>query len=162
MSVIEIGAAIRPVEARDPGGVPRPPRCRRAWGRPWWLASAAAGAAFTVALVVVASTTEGRSGVGALNHGADRWWIVTWILHLPYVVILLFLVGGVVERVGYYWRGRAPAVAGRLPTVRSDGVRAIADVQRACRGETRHRGRGVDDVARRSLQRAGSRRLDRR
>ena len=117
MSVIEIGAAVGPVDADDPCDAPRPSRDHRGRGRPWWLASAAAGAAFSVALVVVATTTGGRGGVGALNHGADRWWIVTGLLHAPYIVILLFLFGGMIERVGYYWRGRAQAVGGRLPPV---------------------------------------------
>jgi cellulose synthase/poly-beta-1,6-N-acetylglucosamine synthase-like glycosyltransferase len=32
-------------------------------------------------------------------------------------VALFFLVGGLVERLGFYWRGRAPEPAGRLPAV---------------------------------------------
>ena len=96
---------------------PRSSRDHHPRGRPWWLASAAAGAAFTLALVVAATTTAGRSGVGTLNDGDSLWWIVTGLLHVPYIVILLFLFGGMVERVGYYWRGRTPALAGQLPPV---------------------------------------------
>ena len=43
------------------------------------------------------------------------WWAVTIALHLPFLVIVLFLVGGLVERFGFFWRGRAPEPPGRLP-----------------------------------------------
>ncbi len=57
------------------------------------------------------------AGTGWYDRDAVGWWLVTTALHAPYVVILLFLLGGVIERVGYLRLGRAPAPAGRLPTV---------------------------------------------
>jgi cellulose synthase/poly-beta-1,6-N-acetylglucosamine synthase-like glycosyltransferase len=49
--------------------------------------------------------------------GSINWWLLTAALHLPYFLILFFLVGGVIERLGYYWRGRAPQPAGQMPMV---------------------------------------------
>jgi cellulose synthase/poly-beta-1,6-N-acetylglucosamine synthase-like glycosyltransferase len=39
------------------------------------------------------------------------------VLRLPFVMILLFLIGGLVERIGFYWRGRTPEPADQLPAV---------------------------------------------
>ena len=38
-------------------------------------------------------------------------------LHLPYAFLLLFLGLGLVERLGYFWRGRRPVAGGVLPAV---------------------------------------------
>lgn len=43
--------------------------------------------------------------------------MVTTVGHAPYVVVALFLLGGVIDRVGYLWLGRDPELAGRLPRV---------------------------------------------
>jgi cellulose synthase/poly-beta-1,6-N-acetylglucosamine synthase-like glycosyltransferase len=48
--------------------------------------------------------------------GPDRW-LLAAVLHLPLAVILFFLAGGLVERVGYFWRGRTPARPGPVPAV---------------------------------------------
>jgi cellulose synthase/poly-beta-1,6-N-acetylglucosamine synthase-like glycosyltransferase len=115
MSVIEIDRVVGPVVAdlRDNAeqetveGSDSPVR-------PWWLASVVAAMAFTALFVV---TTSRGAGVGWFEAGTAGWWLLTAALHVPYVVILLFLVGGFVERVGYYWRGRPPERSGQLPAV---------------------------------------------
>lgn len=76
----------------------------------WWMPGLVimVGAAGLVPYSVVA-------GSGGPVVGSPGWWAVTALLHLPMAVILFFQAGGLVERVGYFWRGRAPAVPGRLP-----------------------------------------------
>ena len=86
----------------------------RSRDRPWWLASVVVGLSATALLVFCALR---GAGTGWYDRDAGGWWLVTTALHAPYVVILLFLLGGVIERVGYLRLGRAPAPAGRLPTV---------------------------------------------
>jgi cellulose synthase/poly-beta-1,6-N-acetylglucosamine synthase-like glycosyltransferase len=49
--------------------------------------------------------------------GSPRWLILTAIFHLPFLVILLFQVFGIVERLGYFWKGRAPEKPGTMPAV---------------------------------------------
>ena len=96
------------VEEQEP-----PPR-RGELVRHWWLASVLTALVLTAGFVLVAFRD---SGDGWFDGGSPGWWLVTTVLHAPYVVILLFLVGGVIERVGYLRSGRNPAPAGRLPTV---------------------------------------------
>ena len=45
------------------------------------------------------------------------WWVLTAVLHLPFFGILFFLVIGIGERLGFYWKGRAPEQPGRMPAV---------------------------------------------
>jgi len=52
---------------------------------------------------------------GHIESGTAAWWVLTAAVHLPFAVICFFLLGGMVERVGYFWRGRAPEPPGRLP-----------------------------------------------
>ncbi|WP_137845036.1 glycosyltransferase [Microbacterium sp. 2FI] len=76
----------------------------------WWLPGAVAGSVF--ALISIAAAA------GALDvpaSGTPAWWAVTAFTHLPFVVIVVFLSAGTVERVGYFWRGRRAAAPGRLP-----------------------------------------------
>lgn len=77
--------------------------------RRWWLPGTVVGAG-AAALLVVAATAGAPGPVG----GA-AWWFLTLTLHLPLVVILFFLAGGLVERVGYFRRGRTPSRPGPLP-----------------------------------------------
>jgi cellulose synthase/poly-beta-1,6-N-acetylglucosamine synthase-like glycosyltransferase len=77
----------------------------------WWMPSLAV---FVVTAGVFAHVAASDPAVHSEARGAD-WWAVTIALHAPFVLIVLFVVGGLVERFGYYWRGRAPAPAGQLP-----------------------------------------------
>jgi cellulose synthase/poly-beta-1,6-N-acetylglucosamine synthase-like glycosyltransferase len=116
MSVIEIDEVVEAVATDAPCATDEEPSNRpAALVRPWWLVSAAVGVALTA--LVALSAIRG-AGASRLDPGTLGWWVVTTVLHLPYAVILCFLLGGVVERVGYYWRGRALEPTGRLPHLR--------------------------------------------
>jgi hypothetical protein len=80
----------------------------------WWMPSAALGALST-GLFIYGAMSE--AGAGWFETRSAGWWVLTTALHLPFLVILVFLVGGLVERLGFYWRGRAPEPSGRLPAV---------------------------------------------
>ena len=54
-----------------------------------------AGTAFAAAFVLSASPDV---GVGWFQRNTVGWWVMTTALHVPYALILLFLFGGVVER----------------------------------------------------------------
>jgi cellulose synthase/poly-beta-1,6-N-acetylglucosamine synthase-like glycosyltransferase len=43
------------------------------------------------------------------------WWITTLALHAPYLFIIAFLVGGLIERFGWFAKGRQAELPGRLP-----------------------------------------------
>jgi cellulose synthase/poly-beta-1,6-N-acetylglucosamine synthase-like glycosyltransferase len=47
--------------------------------------------------------------------GTPQWWLITILFHLPLVGIILFQIVGMVERIGFYWKGRAPEVPGKMP-----------------------------------------------
>ena len=105
-SVIEVDRVVSPA-ARSRGR-----------DRPWWLASVVVGLSATALLVFCALR---GAGTGWYDRDAGGWWLVTTALHAPYVVILLFLLGGVIERLGYY----SPRVAARS---RPGGCRGVATV----------------------------------
>jgi cellulose synthase/poly-beta-1,6-N-acetylglucosamine synthase-like glycosyltransferase len=78
----------------------------------WWMPGALLCIGATVLLVYVAS--RGSAGPW-LSSGSPAWWGVTTLLHLPFAAILFFLIMGLIERVGFYWKGRASEMPGRLP-----------------------------------------------
>jgi cellulose synthase/poly-beta-1,6-N-acetylglucosamine synthase-like glycosyltransferase len=78
----------------------------------WWIPSLILAAIATAVLLLAAS---GMPQVGPADRGSTTWWLVTGLLHAPLLVILSFLSGGLLERIGFYFRGRAPAAPGRLP-----------------------------------------------
>jgi cellulose synthase/poly-beta-1,6-N-acetylglucosamine synthase-like glycosyltransferase len=80
----------------------------------WWMPSVVAGA-LSAGLFFYCAMSE--AGAGWFETRSAGWWVLTTALHLPFLVILVFLVGGLVERLGFYWRGRAPQPTGRLPAV---------------------------------------------
>jgi cellulose synthase/poly-beta-1,6-N-acetylglucosamine synthase-like glycosyltransferase len=49
--------------------------------------------------------------------GGPGWWVLTAVFHLPFFGILFFLMIGIGERLGFYWKGRAPEQPGRMPAV---------------------------------------------
>lgn len=78
----------------------------------WWMPGALLF--LCAAILLLYAVSHGPYGPW-LPAGSMRWWIVTTLLHLPFAAILFFLMMGVIERIGYYWKGRAPEVPGRLP-----------------------------------------------
>jgi hypothetical protein len=58
-----------------------------------------------------------RVGEAWFEVGSPGWWVLTAMLHLPFFGILFFLIIGIGERLGFYWKGRAPEQPGRLPAV---------------------------------------------
>jgi cellulose synthase/poly-beta-1,6-N-acetylglucosamine synthase-like glycosyltransferase len=83
--------------------------------RPWWLATLAFGGVATALLLLAATSVVGP---GLVAIGGVAWWLLTAALHVPLLAILWFLAGGLVERLGFYVRGRAPSAPGRLPATR--------------------------------------------
>jgi cellulose synthase/poly-beta-1,6-N-acetylglucosamine synthase-like glycosyltransferase len=75
---------------------------------PWWARNVAFAAVAIVLPVAAISLETPRPG------GVD-WLVFTAVLHVPLLAILGFLAGGIVERLGFYVRGRAAAAPGRLP-----------------------------------------------
>ncbi|SDU74712.1 glycosyltransferase family 2 protein [Jiangella alkaliphila] len=105
------GAATAP----PPPPLPAPrhqhePRRVRQAGFPWWLPNVGVAAAAATLFAVVVGT-----GVQGPSAGTTAWWLLTASMHLPVLLIAAFLAGGVIERLGYFWRGRAPERPGRLP-----------------------------------------------
>jgi cellulose synthase/poly-beta-1,6-N-acetylglucosamine synthase-like glycosyltransferase len=86
----------------------------RAWSLTfrWWMPG---GVLYLIAAgLLVGAVQHGTEG-SWLAAGSLAWWAVTTTLHLPFVAILFFLAMGIIERVGYFWRGRAPQEPGCLP-----------------------------------------------
>jgi membrane glycosyltransferase len=80
----------------------------------WWMTGLPV-VAMSTGLFLYSAMSD--TGAGLYPVGSAGWWVITAALHLPFVMILLFLIGGLVERIGFYWRGRTPEPAGQLPAV---------------------------------------------
>src|SRR5688572_10276186 len=96
--------------------LPTPPissERRRSLSGRWWAPNLVLAAVATSVFVVAATSIL---GVGRVVTGSAGWWVLTAVLHVPALVILSFLAGGLVERFGFYLRGRPAATSGRLPT----------------------------------------------
>jgi len=91
----------------------------------WWVPSMAVCAMSAVLLLYAATS---NAGVGWFEVRGGGWWVLTTALHVPFFVTLFFLVGGLVERLGFYWRGRAPEPAGRLPAEAAGAPRASSRI----------------------------------
>ena len=77
----------------------------------WWMPQFAL---FGIAiLLVIAAALSGAGPASPVRDG--DWWTLTLLLHLPFALILLLVAGGLVERIGFFWRGRTPEAPGRLP-----------------------------------------------
>jgi cellulose synthase/poly-beta-1,6-N-acetylglucosamine synthase-like glycosyltransferase len=90
-------------------------------GRPlrWWLPGLVVGMTCAVATGGVAAWEAWPT---RLAVGDVAWWAPVAVTHLPLAVLGAFLLGGFIEHVGYFWRGRVPPRPGRLP----------ADLPRVC------------------------------
>jgi cellulose synthase/poly-beta-1,6-N-acetylglucosamine synthase-like glycosyltransferase len=80
----------------------------------WWMPSIAVSA-LSVGLLAYAATSA--AGAHRFEVRSAAWWVLTTALHLPFFVTVFFLGGGLIERVGFFWRGRAPERPGPLPAV---------------------------------------------
>ena len=87
---------------------PPPARPRR-----WWAPGLALAAGATLLLALAAASVLDSLPVATSSTG---WWVTTLALHVPLFLVLVFLMCGLVERLGYFWRGRAAASPGLLPT----------------------------------------------
>lgn len=92
---------------------PAPPQRGGSRGRRWWAPSLVLAAVATALFVPAAASVV---GAGRVVPGSAGWWLLTTVLHVPLLVILCFLAGGLGERFGFYVKGRAAAAPGRLPT----------------------------------------------
>jgi cellulose synthase/poly-beta-1,6-N-acetylglucosamine synthase-like glycosyltransferase len=91
----------------------RPPgRVRQVLQARWWLPNLALAVVAAVALVVGMVTGQIR----LLEVGTGRWWLVVAVVHLPFLAIVVFLFSGLIERLGYFRRGRALNLPGQMPS----------------------------------------------
>lgn len=88
----------------------QPPELRSAFR--WWMPGIIVLAIATGAFLIAA-----RMGDARIEVGDPLWWVLTTALHLPYVGILVFLIIGIGERLGYVFKGRTPENPGRMPEV---------------------------------------------
>ncbi len=77
----------------------------------WWLPQLCL---FVLAVVGSVAVVSVQPEAPSTSRSA-AWWALTIVLHAPFGVILVFLAGGLIERVGYFSRGRAAAQPGRMP-----------------------------------------------
>ncbi len=83
------------------------------WNSRWWRWNAVLALVATAGVAIVAIV-----GIGpAIASGSNGWWFAVAVVHLPWLALVGFLVGGVVERIGYLVRGRAPSRPGHAPDV---------------------------------------------
>jgi cellulose synthase/poly-beta-1,6-N-acetylglucosamine synthase-like glycosyltransferase len=108
----EPGTAGSPPSAAPDPAPPASPDRGRSRGRRWWAPSLVLAAVATALFILAATSVIGPERVAT---GSAGWWLLTIALHVPLLVILCFLAGGLIERLGFYLRGRAAAAPGRLP-----------------------------------------------
>ena len=97
--------------APDPQAAATERRPARARTSRWWMPGLALALVATAIFTAAAATT----GSGLIARGGAAWWALTAVLHVPLLLIFAFLAGGLIERFGFYFRGRAPSIPGRLP-----------------------------------------------
>jgi cellulose synthase/poly-beta-1,6-N-acetylglucosamine synthase-like glycosyltransferase len=78
----------------------------------WWLPGLLLGLACAVPTAGIAAWDAWPV---LLPVGGAGWWAAVVVTHVPLIVVGAFLVGGLVEHVGYFWRGRESPRPGRLP-----------------------------------------------
>ena len=80
----------------------------------WWMPSLAVFAVLA-GLFFYCATSD--AGAGWFEVRSAGWWLFTTALNLPFFVALFFLLGGLVERIGFYWRGVRRSLRVSLPAV---------------------------------------------
>jgi cellulose synthase/poly-beta-1,6-N-acetylglucosamine synthase-like glycosyltransferase len=78
----------------------------------WWVASV--GVVFIAFSLVLFTLVSGPQANSA-ETGTPVWLLITAALHVPFLLILVFQVFGIAERIGYFWRGRTAEVPGKMP-----------------------------------------------
>lgn len=81
--------------------------------RLFWLIAALG---LSVWIVLFSATAWGGFRDEVIDNPAE--WLIAVLLHVPYLMLLVFLLFGSGERIGFYFRGRSPELAGRLPAQR--------------------------------------------
>lgn len=81
--------------------------------RVFWLTAALA---LSIWAALFATTLWGDFRHQRIDTVAE--WVTAALLHLPYMLLLVFLLFGACERIGFYFRGRAPERVGRMPATR--------------------------------------------
>ena len=84
------------------------------WRFRWWMPQLVL---FGLAACLVGYAATRDVGSSWFEVRSAQWWVLTTVLHLPFAVILFFLTGGLIERLGFFWKGRTPAPPGWLPPV---------------------------------------------
>lgn len=84
---------------------------RSSWFKWWMVSSALLVAALVLLLFSLIAVPDLRSH----DIGSLRWMVVTVLLHLPFLGILILQTVGIIERIGFYWRGRKPETPGKMP-----------------------------------------------
>ncbi|MBK8903195.1 MAG: glycosyltransferase [Anaerolineaceae bacterium] len=82
----------------------------------WWMPGILV-ITITTAAGLFLYATHDSAGAAWFEAGSPGWWVLTTLLHLPFFGILFFLIFGIGERLGYYWKGRAAEQPGRMPAV---------------------------------------------
>lgn len=99
---------------RAPIGPPPPgTSARMRWSGTWWRWNAVLAGVVVVGFAAVALADLAPF----VEPGTDGWWIAAVAVHLPWWLLVVFLVGGLVERLGYFAYGRRPSPPGRLPQI---------------------------------------------
>ena len=82
----------------------------------WWMPGILI-ITITIAAGLFLTAARAITGAAWFEVGSSGWWVLTSVLHLPFFGILLFLIIGIGERLGFYWKGRAPEQPGKMPAV---------------------------------------------
>jgi cellulose synthase/poly-beta-1,6-N-acetylglucosamine synthase-like glycosyltransferase len=89
--------------------------------QPAWLPSYRWWMPVIIAMTIFAGfslyATRSIAGEAWFEVGSPGWLALTTVLHVPFFGILFFLIIGIGERLGFYWKGRASEQPGRLPAV---------------------------------------------
>jgi cellulose synthase/poly-beta-1,6-N-acetylglucosamine synthase-like glycosyltransferase len=83
-------------------------------GLRWWMPGILV-ILMTVAAGLFLNRARENGEAAWVEVGSAGWWGLTAVLHLPFLGILFFLIMGIVERLGHYWKGRAAAQPGQMP-----------------------------------------------